>query len=105
MGFLDSFKSIFAGTEGGGESGHWIYVRCRHCGEVLKTRIDLRNDLSPRDGGGFVVRKTLVGSRHCFQRIEVMLIFDENRRLAGREIAHGEFITAEEFDAAQGSAE
>lgn len=103
MGFLDSLKSLFSGVEGQDRDGYWIYVRCRRCGEVIKTCLDLRSSLSIRDEGGFIVRKTLIGSQHCFQRIEVTLIFDDNRQLVEREIAYGDFITAEEFEAAQDS--
>jgi hypothetical protein len=42
-----------------------------------------------------------VGNRLCFERIEVTLTFDENRHLINREILRGDFITAEEFEAAQ----
>jgi hypothetical protein len=101
MGFLDSLKNIF--TAGGPEADAlWIYARCKRCGEVIKTRIDLRNSLSMADGGGYVVNKTLIGgSQLCFQRIEVTLHFNESRDLVEREITFGEFVTAEEYDAAQ----
>ena len=99
MGFLDSMKSLFSGGEVG-DSGYYIYVRCRRCGEVIKTRLDLHNDLSLADGGGYVVNKTLIGSQLCFERIEVRLTFDERRQLVDREISRGEFITAEEYEAA-----
>ena len=104
MGFLDSLKSLFSGGGGGDEnSAYWLYVRCRRCGEVIKSRVDLRNDLSLRDEGGYVVSKTLVGSRHCFQRVEVTLSFDEQRQLVDREISGGEFVTAEEYQNAAGA--
>ena len=100
MGFLDSLKSLFSGGNAGSE-GYWIYVRCRRCGEVIRTRLDLRSSLSLADEGGYVVNKTLMGNQLCFQRIEVTLHFDESRRLVDKEIAHGEFISKEEFEAAQ----
>lgn len=101
MGFLDSIKSIFAGS-GGDADALWIYARCKRCGEVVKTRIDLSNSLSLADEGSYVARKTLIGgSQLCFQRIEVTLHFNENRQLVDREIAFGDFITAEEYAAAQ----
>ena len=103
MGFLDSLKSLFTGGGGSDESGYWVYVRCRRCGEAIRTRIDLRNDLSPNDEEGYTVSKTLVGDRRCFERIEVTLTFDENRRLLGQEIQRGDFISAKEFEAAQRS--
>ena len=105
MGFFDSLKSLFGGSSGGEQSDgvYWIYVRCRRCGEVIKTRLDLFNNLSPNDEGGYTASKTLVGNRLCFERIEVTLTFDENRRLINRDISRGDFITAEEFEAAQSS--
>ncbi len=101
MGLLDSLKSIFGGGSPPQDEGYWIYVRCRRCGEVIKTQLDLRNNLTENDEGGYSATKTLVGNRLCFERIEVMLTFDVQRRLLEREIARGEFITAEEFEAAQ----
>jgi len=99
MGFLDSLKSVFAGGHTQGNA-YWIYVRCRRCGEAIKTRIDLSNDLSLNEEGGFVVNKTLIGgSQLCFERIEVSLTFDSNRQLIDREISRGDFITAEEYNA------
>lgn len=97
MGWLDSLKSLFAAEQG---AEYWIYVRCNRCGEVIKTRLDLQHDLSLRDGGGYIARKTLVGSQLCFERIEVTLTFDAGRRLAEQEISGGEFITEAEYQAA-----
>jgi len=105
MGFLDSLKSIFA-AGGGDRDALWVYVRCKRCGEVIKTRIDLRNSLSMADGGGYVVNKTLSGGGQlCFQRIEVTLHFNENRQMVDREITFGDFITPEEYEATQSSDE
>lgn len=107
MSFFDSLKSLFGGSNsssGPGDSVYWIYVRCHRCGEVIKTRLDLLNSLTLNDEGGYTASKTLVGNRLCFERIEVTLTFDQNRRLSNREILRGDFITAEEFEAAQSSA-
>ncbi len=100
MGFLEALKSLFAGGGPADDSAYWLYARCRRCGEVIRSRIDLRNDLSPRDEGGYTVTKTLVGSRLCFQRLEVTLTFDDNRRLVEQEISGGEFATAEDYEVA-----
>ena len=98
MGFLDIFKSFFAGGEGEDKYGYWVHVRCNRCGEAVRTRIDLRNDLSALDDGGFVVHKTLVGKGLCFERIEVTLTFGERRNVVGEEIIGGELITADEYE-------
>jgi hypothetical protein len=102
MSFLDSLKSMFSGGSESSydKSGYWIYVRCNRCGEAIKTRIDLQNNLHPLDEGGYITRKTLVGNKLCFERIEVTLHFNGNRQVVDREIVRGEFITAEEFEAA-----
>lgn len=107
MGFFDSLKSLFAGGSGSGGQGdnaYWIYVRCRRCGEVIKTRLDLANSLALNDEGGYTTSKTLVGNRLCFERIEVTLSFDGSRQLTEREIVRGDFITSEEYEAAQAQA-
>ena len=94
MGFLDWLKSIFGAGQNANQADHWIQVRCQRCGEVIKTRVDLQSALNPHDDGGYLMRKTLVGNQLCFQRIEVTLIFDENRNLIDHEIQHGQLITA-----------
>jgi len=99
MGFLDAIKSVFSG--GGSDNAHWVYVRCNRCGETIKTRIDLRNDLSRQDDGGYIVKKVLMGSQRCFERIDVTLTFDDQRRITDRQIQRGAFISAEEYQAAQ----
>ncbi len=100
MGFLDSLKSLFRANPDNqyDKYGHWIYARCHRCGEAIKTRLDLRNDLHPRDEGGYIVRKTLVGNQLCFERIKVTLTFDEQRRVVEQEAVRGKLITAEEFE-------
>ena len=97
MGFFDSLKSFVSGRNEQDKAGFWIYVRCRRCGEFVKTRVDLQSALNLRDEGGYLTRKTLVGNQRCFQRIDVTLYFDEKRRLVDQEIQHGEFISAEEY--------
>ena len=102
MGF---FKKISQALSGGGQSdtdGYMVYVRCSHCGEALKSRVNLMNDLSLRYGEGgennsYYCRKMLSGASLCFRRIEVNLTFDTNRKLIDRQITGGDFITMEEF--------
>ena len=35
-----------------------------------------------------------MGEGHCFQRIEIELIFDQNRKLLDRKASGGEFVEA-----------
>lgn len=104
MGFFDSLKSLLGGAGASirpGDGAYWLYVRCKRCGEVIKTRLDLQNNLSQNEEGGYTAHKTLVGSHLCFERIEVILNFDKNRQLISQDIVHGDFISAEEFEAVQ----
>ena len=100
MGFLDSLKSLVSegGNDQSDKNGYWLYARCNRCGEVIRTRIDFQRELNPRDEGGYVVRKTLVGNQTCFERIQVTLIFDGRRQLVDHEIVGGELASAEEFE-------
>lgn len=112
MGFLASIRKALQGgrtASGGGKSAfgdnervHWIYARCNRCGEPLKGRVDLYNDLSAGDEGGFVVRKGLVGSgkNYCFQTVEVTLHFDTKKdKTTASEVVGGELLTAEAYHA------
>ena len=67
MSFLKKIASALS-PQGAGEGDVlWVYVRCDKCGESLKTRLDLRHDLTPNysDGGrvaSYSSRKVLIGS-------------------------------------------
>ncbi|MCO6451429.1 MAG: hypothetical protein J5I90_11640 [Caldilineales bacterium] len=78
---------------------HRLNVRCNRCGEVIPVRIDLLNDISPDYASGqYVVRKTVVGNgaNRCFERIEVTVYFDKNKRLLSQEAVMGEIVEPEE---------
>ncbi len=103
MSFLK--KIVSALSPNGVEDGDalWVYVRCHKCGEAIKTRLDLKHDLSPdysAEGrvADYVLRKVLIGSQRCFEPIEVKLTFDPQRRVISREITGGQFISKEEYE-------
>jgi hypothetical protein len=102
MSFLKKIASALSPK--GAEEGDvlWVYVRCDKCGEAIRTRIDLRHDLTPNystEGRvtDYVLRKVLIGSQRCFKPIEVILTFDSQRREISREITGGQFISREEY--------
>lgn len=102
MKLLDTLKAIFAGNDGRrpDDASAWFYVRCRRCGEVIKVRVDMRNDPSEDEDGQYVVHKTLVGgARRCFARLEMTLTFDVGRRLQSQEVTGGEFVTEADYTA------
>jgi len=62
------------------------------CGEIIEGKINMNNDLSLDDEGGYFVRKVLMGSGHCFQQIEVTFKFDASRSLQEKQISRGTFV-------------
>jgi hypothetical protein len=101
MSFLKKIASALSPQGAGDGDALWIYVRCDKCGEALKTRLDLRNDLSPDYSAGttsYAARKVIIGSQRCFQPIEVKLAFDVQRRVSSQEISGGQFISREEYE-------
>jgi hypothetical protein len=104
MTFLKKLSGFLSSSGGSDKAAYWVYARCAWCGEKLRTRVNLYNDLSLNYGekdsqDNYVCRKTLVGNQHCFRRIEIKLTFNANRKLIDQEIIGGEFISAEEFEA------
>jgi hypothetical protein len=107
MGFLQKLSKMLAGGPTGTDAyAMYYYVRCKRCGEVIRARVNLANDLSADYGEGdattgYVFRKALVGDgkNRCFQQMEVEMRFDGQRRLASRETKGGEFVTEKEFEA------
>ena len=80
-----------------GDLPYMIAVQCDHCGEIIRSRVNLSDDLSANydeDGNitNYFCRKVLIGRERCFRPIEVLLTFDAQRRLTGREITGGRFV-------------
>ncbi len=100
MSFLKNLGKLFSSSDRQDENAYWVAVKCHRCGEVIRTRINLNNDLSidyGEEGGAttYFCRKMLMGeSGICFQRIEIELTFDANRKLLNREITGGIFVDA-----------
>jgi DNA-directed RNA polymerase subunit N (RpoN/RPB10) len=71
-------------------------VKCLRCGETIQGQVDLRNEpsLVSDDTGKpfYICRKVLIGNQRCFQQIEVVLKFDDDRRLIEQNIVGGCFI-------------
>lgn len=110
MGIFKKIQEFISFSGDKDEFGYKIAARCNRCGEIIETRIDLRNDLSVYYGDElelkvvgnqphFYCRKTLIGKERCFRRIELELTFDQNRKILDRQIVGGEFVS--ESDAAE----
>jgi len=90
MGF---FKKLFgSGTSSSSSDFYTFNVRCNRCGETIEGRVNLSNDLSMDDEGGYHVRKVLMGSGHCFQQIDVELKFDASKQLLEKQVNGGKFV-------------
>jgi hypothetical protein len=90
MSFL---KKLFGGGGTSSTSDYYTFtVRCDRCGETIEGRVNLSNDLSMDDEGGYLIRKVLIGSGRCFQQIEVTLRYDSARNLQEKEISGGKFV-------------
>lgn len=97
MSIFKRLSDLFSGGDPSDPAAYWLQVRCDQCGEVIRTRVDLRNELSLQydqqgNPAGYLCRKTMVGSNQCFRRIEVELRFDTRRRLIERHIQGGMFV-------------
>ena len=94
MSVFKKLTGFFASKSGAPTD--WVVVKCNRCGEVIRSRVNLYNDLSLEyDESGkatYFCRKVLMGEGRCFQRIQVELTYDANRRLVSREITGGVFV-------------
>lgn len=90
MGFL---KKLFGGgTPSSGSDFYTFNVKCDRCGENIEGKVNMNNDLSLDDEGGYFVRKVLMGGGHCFQQIEATFKFDASRQLQEKQISGGKFL-------------
>ena len=93
---MNLLKRIFSSASATSPGSYYAFkVQCNRCGELIEGRINLDNDLSADYEGGhslYHVRKVLIGSGLCFQRIEVELDFDSSRRIIDHQASGGRFI-------------
>ena len=90
---MNFFKRLFGPSQKPEGYSYWVTVQCNRCGEILRGRVDMRNDLSTNyDDQTYFTRKVIMGENRCFQQIEVTLTFDQNRKLLKREIQGGKFV-------------
>ncbi len=81
----------------------YLYVQCGKCGEKLRARVDVWNELTPEyddnrdDAASYFCRKVLVGEKLCYQPIELRLKFDKHHRLVEKTITGGKYIEDSEF--------
>lgn len=98
MGFL---KRLFGGGAAGGSKSEpyamYFCVRPKRSEEIVRVRIDLRNDLSLSDDGGYFVRKVVRAIRAPFPA-ELLVNFDDRRRVTGVSVENGETVDEAVYD-------
>lgn len=72
------------------------YIRPKRCPEVVMVRVDLFNDLSATDEGGFFVRKGARGER-CPFAAELHIVYDKNRQPVDITVENGEQVSEAEY--------
>lgn len=97
MSFFKKLSSLFTPIGKNQDvNGFFVTAQCNRCGEILYARINLMNDLSIDYGHDdrmtFFCRKVLMGTQRCFQKVEVTMKFDGNRKLMEKEIKGGRFV-------------
>ncbi len=107
MSFFKKLANLFSAPSPSQGRYFYVYVQCHRCGEKIRGRVDLQNELSidyglgeDREGAGevtYFVRKGLIGQERCFQTIEVELTFDKDHRLIDQRIKGGKFIEEAEY--------
>ncbi len=99
---MDFIRRLFMGSGNApGDIGHYYYVKCKRCGEVIKVRINPNNDLSINDDhSGLWVHKVIVG-RRCYNRIDADFYYDKGRRFKEASIGGGDLVKKEDYVADQ----
>jgi hypothetical protein len=95
MGFL---KRLFGGGEPRDPDAIWLYVRCDHCGQKMKIRVDRRLDLRPDfERGGYRLYKSIMDGT-CFSQMMARVHFDSGQRIVSQELEGGTFLSRKEFE-------
>ena len=82
----------------------YLYIQCDKCGEKLRARVDVWNDLTAEYEGNsdaavsYHCRKVLIGEKRCYQPIELILKFDKNHKLVEKQINGGKYIDETAFN-------
>jgi hypothetical protein len=103
MNILKGLRKLFASPLPKTERAMYLYVQCDKCGEKLRARVDIWNELTPEyeqnsdKASGYFCRKVLIGEKQCYQPIELKLKFNKDHLLISQEINGGKYIGEEEF--------
>ncbi len=96
MDFFNRIKSALVGG-GGSTPVLWLYVQCSKCGSPVAVRVNLFNDPSLDDEGGYVLRKDIMDNK-CFRLMSAELHLDAARHVKEQTIEGGKFITKAQYE-------
>ena len=105
MNILKSLRKALSSPPPRTQRAMYLYVQCSKCGEKLRARVDVWNELTPEYNGksddavSYFCRKVLVGEKQCYQPIELRLKFDRSHKLTEKNIMGGKFIEQDEYEA------
>ena len=95
MGF---WKRLFSPVPANSGRSYPFSVRCKRCGETIHGQVNLSNEPSlefdERGRPYYVCRKVLIGPGPCYQQVEAVFRFNEQRSLLERQVSGGEFLDA-----------
>ena len=93
---MNFFQKLFTPRPSNSGTFYTFAVKCKRCGEIIHGQVNVNNEPSreydENDKAYFICRKVLMGSQLCFQKIEVIFKFNEQRGLLDRQITGGEFV-------------
>lgn len=100
---MELIKRLFGGGSGsrsfgGGDDGMYFYVRPNGCEEIVRIRVNMMNDPSLRDEGGYWAHKYVRGVK-CLQAAELDVYFDAQRRFTHTELKGGALVEQSEYEA------
>jgi len=102
MGFFSRIMAAFTGKAPSGSDRYMpLYVIDHRCHEPISGQVDMLNELSLAEEGGYYVRKVLhtAGKSRCFGQVEVQLWLDGKKQVTRHEVQGGRWLTAEEYAA------
>ena len=103
MSLLKKLSKLMASPPPRTDRVLYLIVQCNKCGDKLRARVDLWNELTPDYSENsdtptsFQCRKVLIGENRCYQPIELQLKFDKNHKLVEKTIMGGKYIDEVDF--------
>ena len=104
MSILKKLSKILSSPPPKTDRAMYLFVQCNKCGEKLRARVDVWNELTPEfdgksdDPASYHSRKVLIGEKKCYQPIELRLKFDKNHKLIEKQIYGGKYIDQADYN-------